>query len=76
MAYDGLMNDMRTIIDGGTPGRVPTYGLSEEFDVKWYNKGTYNEVILDADTLAGYSPRRFSAGLELYGFGAAFRRAV
>ncbi|MEW6358057.1 MAG: uroporphyrinogen decarboxylase family protein [Planctomycetota bacterium] len=52
MAYDGMMNDLRTILDGGAPKRLPIYALSEEFDVKWYNKGTYNEIIANADTLA------------------------
>ena len=52
MAYDGLMDDIRTIIDGGAPRRVPVFASSEEFDVKWYDKGTYNDVILDADKMA------------------------
>ncbi|NOZ24356.1 MAG: hypothetical protein GXP25_25035 [Planctomycetes bacterium] len=52
MAYDGLMDDIRTIIGGGAPSRVPIFAASEEFDVKWYNKGTYNEIISDADTMA------------------------
>lgn len=52
MAYTGLMNDIRTILDGGAPSRLPMFALSEEFDVKWHNQGTYNEIILDADRMA------------------------
>lgn len=34
------------------------------------------EWIMGAETLASFSPSRFSAGLELYGFGSAFLKAV
>jgi uroporphyrinogen decarboxylase len=52
MAYDGLLKDIRTIIRLGKPSRVPVFACSEEFDMKWYGRGTYNEVILDPDKLA------------------------
>ena len=52
MAYTGLMNDVNTIVKLGTPQKVPIFALSEEFDVKWYNRGTYEEIITDADKLA------------------------
>lgn len=52
MAYNGLMDDIRTIVKLGIPGRIPVCALSEEFDVKWYNRGTYEEIITDADKLA------------------------
>ncbi len=52
MAYTGLMDDIRTIVKLGVPGKVPVFALSEEFDVKWYNRGTYEEIITDADKLA------------------------
>lgn len=34
------------------------------------------EWIFNAESLASFSPSRFSAGLELYGFSAGFRKAV
>jgi uroporphyrinogen decarboxylase len=52
MAYDGLLKDIRTIVRLGKPSRVPVFACSEEFDVKWYGRGTYNEVILDPEKLA------------------------
>ncbi len=53
MAYEGLLKDVRAIINLGRPSRVPVVACSEEFDVKWHGKGAYNEVILDPDRLAG-----------------------
>ncbi len=52
MAYSGLIDDIKTIVNLGIPKRVPVFALSEEFDVKWFNKGTYEEIISDADKLA------------------------
>jgi len=52
MAYDGLMDDVRTVAALGVPSRVPVLALSEEFDVRWYGRGTYEEIVLDADKLA------------------------
>jgi len=52
MAYNGLMEDMRTIASLGVPSRVPVCALSEEFDVKWYGRGTYEDIILDSEKLA------------------------
>jgi uroporphyrinogen decarboxylase len=56
MAYEGLMDDIRTIVALGVPSKkVPVCALSEEFDVKWYNRGTYEEIITDAGELAACS---------------------
>lgn len=52
MVYDGVMNDIRTCVDSGIPKRVPVFTMSEEFDVKWYGKYTYEETCQDADKLA------------------------
>lgn len=52
MAYKGLMDDIRIIVNLGIPKRVPVFALSEEFDVKWYNRGTYEEVITNPNKLA------------------------
>ena len=50
--YNGLMDDVRTCIDLGIPRRVPVFALSEEFDVKWYGKYTYEETCQDGDKIA------------------------
>ena len=52
MPYDGLMDDMRKIVKCEVPSRVPHLSLSEEFDVKWYDRGTYQEVTDDPQKLA------------------------
>jgi uroporphyrinogen decarboxylase len=50
--YSGLMDDVRTCVDLGVPKRVPVFALSEEFDVKWYGKYTYEETCQDGDKMA------------------------
>ena len=52
MAYRGAIDDVRTIAQLGVPSRVPVFALSEEFDVRWYGRGTYEEIVLDAEKLA------------------------
>lgn len=52
MAYSGLIDDIKTIVNLGIPKRVPVFALSEEFDVKWFNQGTYEEIISNANRLA------------------------
>lgn len=52
MAYDGVIEDIKTAIDMGTPKRVPIFALSEEFDVKWYGKWDYETVCQDGDKIA------------------------
>ena len=52
MAYSEVMNDIKTCVKSGIPTRVPVFALSEEFDVKWYGKYTYEEVCTDAGKLA------------------------
>ena len=52
MTYEGVMDDIRTCVNLGIPKRVPVFANSEEFDVKWYEKYTYEEVCQDADKLA------------------------
>ena len=46
------MDDVRTCVDLGVPKRVPVFALSEEFDVKWYGKYTYEETCQDGDKMA------------------------
>ena len=50
--YSGLMDDVRTCVDLGIPKRVPVFALSEEFDVKWYGKYSYEETCQDGDKIA------------------------
>ncbi len=52
MPYDGLMDDLRKVVACEVPTRVPVFALSEEFDVKWYDKGTYQEITDDPQKLA------------------------
>ena len=50
--YKELMDDVHTCVDLGIPKRVPVFALSEEFDVKWYGKYTYEETCQDGDKMA------------------------
>jgi len=50
--YSGLMDDIRTCVDLGEPKRVPVFALSEEFDVKWYGKFSYEETCQDGGKIA------------------------
>jgi len=52
MAYDGLLNDVRKAIALARPERLPVFACSEEFDVKWYGKYTYEEVCQDGRKMA------------------------
>jgi len=51
MAYQGVMDDIRASVELKKPRRIPVFSMSEEFDVKWYGKYTYDEVIQSADKL-------------------------
>ena len=50
--YTDLLDDVRTCVDLGVPKKVPVFALSEEFDVKWYNKYTYEEICQDGNKIA------------------------
>lgn len=52
MAYQGVLEDVRKAVGLEIPGRIPVFALSEEFDVRWYGKYTYEEVCQDADKIA------------------------
>jgi MtaA/CmuA family methyltransferase len=52
MAYDGVIEDIKTAIRLEKPKRLPVFACSEEFDVKWYGKYTYEEVCQDGDKMA------------------------
>ncbi len=51
MAYQGVMDDIRACVALKKPRRIPVLPMSEEFDVKWYGKYTYEEMIQSADKL-------------------------
>ena len=50
--YDGVMDDIRTCVALGTPRRLPVLALSEEFDVKWYGRYSYEDTCRDGDKMA------------------------
>ncbi len=50
--YEGVMDDIRTCVRLGVPKRIPVFALSEEFDVKWYGRYTYEETCQDGDKMA------------------------
>ncbi|NUQ62262.1 MAG: uroporphyrinogen decarboxylase family protein [Pirellulales bacterium] len=52
MAYDGVLDDVRRAIALEIPERLPVFACSEEFDVAWYGKYTYEEVCQDGRKMA------------------------
>ncbi len=51
MAYKGVLEDFQKIREFKTPSRVPCLANSEEFDVKWHGKYTYEEFCQDGDKM-------------------------
>jgi uroporphyrinogen decarboxylase len=51
MAYKGVIEDFRKIRENKTPRRVPVVTASEEFDVRWHGKYTYEEFCQDGDKM-------------------------
>jgi uroporphyrinogen decarboxylase len=52
MAYDGVIDDVRRAIALEKPRRIPVFACSEEFDVKWHGRYTYEEVCQDGEKMA------------------------
>lgn len=52
MAYPGVIDDFRAIRKLRTPKRIPCVALSEEFDVKWHGKYTYETFCQSGDKMA------------------------
>jgi len=52
MAYDGVIDDVRRAIALEKPKRMPVFACSEEFDVKWHGKYSYEEVCQDGQKIA------------------------
>ena len=51
MAYKGVIEDFQKIRENKVPGRVPCLAISEEFDVKWHGKYSYEEFCRDGDKI-------------------------
>jgi len=51
MSYKGVVDDFRRIRENKIPRRVPCVSDSEEFDVRWYGKYTYEEFCQDGDKI-------------------------
>lgn len=43
MPYPGCVDDFQAVRHGRLPGRVPVVACSEEFDVKWHGKYSYEQ---------------------------------
>ena len=52
MAYDGILEDVREAIALKKPKRMNLFACSEEFDVHWYGKYSYEEVCQDGAKMA------------------------
>jgi len=52
MAYEGVIEDVRRAIALEQPRRLPVFACSEEFDVKWYGKYTYEQMCQDGEKMA------------------------
>jgi uroporphyrinogen decarboxylase len=52
MAYDGVVEDVHRAIRLERPQRLPVFACSEEFDVKWHGKYSYEEVCQDGQKMA------------------------
>src|SRR5450759_4111908 len=51
MAYSGVIEDFQKIRENKIPRRVPVVACSEEFDVRWYGKYSYEEFCQDGDKI-------------------------
>jgi uroporphyrinogen decarboxylase len=50
--YDGVIQDVKEAIELKEPRRLPVFANSEEFDVKWYGKYTYEEFCQSGEKMA------------------------
>lgn len=64
MPYDGVLDDVRRAIALEKPERLPVFACSEEFDVAWYGKYTYEEVCQDGRKMAEV----WIASIEEFGY--------
>lgn len=52
MAYSGVVQDVKQAVQLKKPSRLPVFACSEEFDVKWHGKYTYEEVCRSGEKIA------------------------
>ncbi len=52
MAYEGVVADVKRAMARQAPQRMPVFACSEEFDVKWYDRYTYEEMCQDGRKMA------------------------
>ncbi len=52
MAYEGVLDDVRRAVALERPARLPVFAHSEELDVKWHGKYTYEAVCRDGSKMA------------------------
>jgi len=64
MAYHGVLDDVRRAVALARPRRLPVFALSEEFDVRWYGKYSYEEVCQDGAKMAEV----WVAAIEEFGY--------
>ncbi len=51
MAYKGVIEDFQKIRENKIPSRVPCLACSEEFDVRWHGKYSYEEFCQDGEKI-------------------------
>ena len=51
MAYSGVIEDFQKIRENKVPRRVPVVACSEEFDLRWFGKYSYEEFCQDGDKI-------------------------
>jgi uroporphyrinogen decarboxylase len=51
MAYNGVRDDFQRVRENKVPRRVPVVTGSEEFDVRWHGKYTYEEFCQDGNKM-------------------------
>jgi uroporphyrinogen decarboxylase len=64
MAYNGVVEDCRSIRKRVMPTRVPVVAISEEFDVQWHGKYTYEEFCQDGEKIFEV----YSAAIERFDY--------
>ena len=61
MAYEGVLDDVKTCINGGIPQKLPVFAMSQVFDA--VNAGyNYEELLIDKEKLIDCVIR----GIECY----------
>ena len=64
MAYSGVLEDFQRIRELKRPRRIPCVACSEEFDVKWHGKYSYEEFCQDGDKIYEV----YKAAIDEFGF--------